>query len=84
MIKKFIQENNTSFNEGERNSSVTILIGFSQFKGLSKQDLIDELRDEITKDVFILNEIERLFDYCKAKNYKSYWKKKEAKSLYKF
>jgi len=84
MIQKFIKDNNITFNDGERNSSCTILIGYTQHLGLNKNDLKAALDSYIKVDSFISKEIDRLFDYCKAKNYKSYWNKKEAKSLYIF
>ncbi len=60
MIQKFIKENNITFNEGERNSSVVTCIGYAQFKELDKQELIEELEEEIAEDDFIEEEIDRL------------------------
>lgn len=83
-MRKFIEENNISFSVGERNTSVVTLIGYAQHKGLSQSDLEVELSKEIDKDSFIGEEVERLWDYCKSKNYKKFWKTKDAKILYKF
>lgn len=83
-MRKFIIDNDISFKEGNRNLSVTILIGYAQFLGLSKSNLIEELHDEISNDPFISKEIERLWDYLKAKNYKSFWLKSEAHDQYIF
>jgi hypothetical protein len=84
MIRDFINENIIDFSVGQRNSSITTLIGFSQFKGLTKSQLSDELSDEINKDIFIQEELDRLWDYCKARNYKNWWSTTEAKLQYTF
>ncbi len=83
-IRDFIKNNNISFTKGSRNTSVVTLIGYAQHKGLTCQELIDSLKPEITKDVFILEEVNRLWDYCKANKYKNFWKKQEAKLQYTF
>ncbi len=84
MIKKFIEDNNIEFNEGERNSSLVILIGFSLFKKLTKEDLEEALSDEIEEDYEIQMEIDRLWNYCKSNKYGNWWKNKSAKSQYTF
>ena len=84
MIKEFIKNNNITFNEGERNSSVVVCIGYAQHLGLNEAQLKKELAKEIKEDKFIKEEISRLFDYCKSNNYAKYWKTKSAKSEYKF
>lgn len=83
-MRDFINENSISFEPGSRNTSIVTLIGYSQFKGFDKHALKEELATEIKKDSFISEEIDRLFDYCKAKNYKNYWKTKAAKSQWIF
>ncbi len=83
-IRNFITENKITFNPGERNSSIVTLIGFTQFKGLDIEDLEDALEEEIIQDSFISEEIDRLWDYCKAKNYKDFWVKEQAKLQYTF
>lgn len=84
MIRKFIKENHLSFGEGRRNSTVTVLVGFSQHLGLSESELLEELSDEIGDDSFIGDEVLRLYNYCKARNYKKFWKTAKAKKQYKF
>ena len=83
-IKNFITENKITFNPGERNSSIVTLIGFTQFKGLDIEDLENALEEEITQDSFLSEEIDRLWDYCKAKNYKDFWVTEQAKLQYTF
>ena len=84
MIKKFIKENNITFNEGERNSSTVVIIGYAQHLGLNETQLKKELSKEIKADKFIKEEVERLFDYCSSNNYGDWWNTKAAKSQYKF
>lgn len=83
-IKEFIKNNNLSLEEGSRNSSIVVIIGYAQHLGLTRNDLENELMAEINEDSFIGEEIARLFDYCKTKKYKTYWLSPEAKSKYKF
>lgn len=83
-IKNFIIENKITFNPGERNSSIVTLIGFTQLKGLDVEDLEDALEEEIKQDEFLSEEIDRLWDYCKARNYKSFWLEERAKLQYIF
>jgi hypothetical protein len=83
-IKNFIEDNNISFAQGERNTSVVTLIGYAQHLGLSQYVLKEELSEQINADVFIQEEIDRLWEYCKVKNYKNYWSSKEASEQYTF
>lgn len=84
MIEKFIKENKLSFKEGSRNSTVTIIIGYGQFLGLSKDKLKEEVAKQILRDNHISVEIDRLYRYCEDRKYKDFWQTKEAKSLYNF
>jgi hypothetical protein len=83
-LRNFINENNLYFDEGSRNSTIVVLIGFSQHLDLSQSDLEDELALEIENDYFIQEEIDRLWQYCANRNYKNYWSTPEAKNKYKF
>ena len=83
-MRNFITENKLSFEPGSRNSTITTLIGYAQFKGLNQSNLEEELITESNADSFIAEEINRLWDYCKAKNYKSFWSSEEAKEQYTF
>ena len=83
-MRDFINENSISFEQGSRNSSITTLIGYAQFKGLTKEELKLELSKEIIEDSFIKEEIDRLWDYCKARNYKNWWNTTEASLQYTF
>jgi hypothetical protein len=81
-IKKFISNNDISFTEGNRNTTVVTLIGYAQHSDISKDDLKIELSEEIKNDSFINKEIDRLWNYCKINNYKDYWNKAVARSQY--
>lgn len=83
-MRKFITDNDISFEPGSRNSSVVTLIGYAQHLGLGQTQFEDELNDEIKVDGFIGTEIDRLWDYCKANNYKKFWSTEQAKTQYKF
>lgn len=83
IIKDFITQNNLSFKEGSRNSSCTVLIGFSQYLGLQQKQLEEELKNEISLDKFLQNEINRLWEYCLHNNYGKWWEKEENRKTYK-
>jgi len=83
-MRKFIEDNNISFAQGERNTTVVTLIGYAQHLKLTKSEFRGELEREIKEDRFIGEEIERLWDYCKDRKYAAFWKKKEAKDKYIF
>lgn len=83
-IKNFIEENNISFAIGERNASVTTLIGYAQHLKLTESEFRGELKQEIKDDRFIGEEITRLWSYCNKKNYKKFWKTQTAKTQYTF
>jgi hypothetical protein len=84
MIKKFIKENKIDFSVGQRNSSCVILTGYAQYLELDMYQLEKELEKQIEEDTFIQDEIRRIWDYCKARNYKNYWSTPLAKETYKF
>ena len=83
-IRNFIEDNNISFAEGSRNTSIVTLIGFAQFKKIDYAELKGELAPEIDKDSFIEEEIDRLWNYCKVNNYKKFWSSQKAKTQYIF
>lgn len=83
-MREFIKNNNISFKEGNRNSSVVVLIGYAQHLGMEQEELEKQLAKEIKKDKFIGEEIQRLWLYCENNNYKMFWKKAAAKKKYTF
>ena len=46
-IRKFIQDNDLSFEPGSRNSTMVTLMGYAQHLGLSKDELEEELKEEM-------------------------------------
>lgn len=83
-IQEFIKNNNLTFEEGCRNSHVTIIIGYAQHLGLTEEQLDEELQKQYDEDSFIAEEVTRLFAYCENRNYKNYWSTPAAKKAYKF
>lgn len=83
-IREFIENNDLSFEEGSRNSTCVTLIGYSQHLGLSKEDLEEELSNEIDNDEVIQDEIDERWSYCLNNNYKKFWTSKEAEKQYTF
>lgn len=83
-IREFIDNNKMSFRKGKRNTTVTTLVGYAQHLGVSQTELNKELKPEIRKDIFIQQEVDRLWNYCSRNSYKSYWNTSEAKKEYKF
>jgi len=83
-IRNFINENNLSFEPGSRNSTCVTLIGYSQHLGLSKEDLEEELSNEIDNDDVIQDEINERWEYCSYNNYKKYWTTTQAKKDWSF
>lgn len=83
-IRKFIQDNDLSFEPGSRNSTMVTLMGYAQHLGLSKEDLESELEKEISEDEVIQDEIDERWGYCESHNYKKYWTTKQAKKDWSF
>ena len=83
-IREFIENNEVSFEPGNRNSTVVTLMGYSQHLGLSKDELEEELSDEIIEDSVIQDEIDERWGYCEGNNYKRYWTTKQAKKDWSF
>lgn len=83
-IRQFIQDNDLSFEPGNRNFTMITLIGYNQHLELSKENLENTLVDEINADDEIQEEIDRLWNYCASNNYKKYWKTAQAKKDWSF
>ncbi len=83
-IREFIEKNSLSFEEGSRNFNMVTLMGYAQHLGLSKEDLENELSDEIDNDGVIQDELDERWGYCERNNYKKYWTSDVAKTQYVF
>jgi len=84
MIKEFIKQNTLSFRKGQRNSTVTTLIGYAQHLKMTDVELKAELSTQISRDSFIKEEIDRLWGYCKSNKYKDFWTTADARKQYTF
>lgn len=84
MIREFINNNNITFEKGNRNPTMITLIGYSLYLNLNKEDLENELSEEIKKDNFLQEEIDRLWTYCYDRNYDVPWRKGDYKSIFKY
>lgn len=83
-IREFIEKNDLSFAPGNRNFTMVTLIGYSQYLGLSEEELEKELSNEIDEDSVIQDEIDERWEYCERNNYKNYWTTKQAKKDWSF
>ena len=86
-LKKFIQDNGLTFEEGQRNRDSVIISGYALYLGVQDPGIIENLLEEEYPDVAdgeLFDEIERVFAYAKLKNYEKFWYREEAKTMYKF
>ena len=83
-LQQFISDNKLEFTEGQRNTNLVILVGFSLYNG----NTIGEIKESIPANSDdlgeIYEEIERLYEYCNKNNYGGFWKTSTAKTQYKF
>lgn len=84
---KFIKENNLTFNEGERNTNITILVGFSLAIEAEMGEILQAIKKSDTEYqniFFIEEEIKRVYDYAEDNNYDDFWLTEEAHDQYTF
>lgn len=86
-LEQFILDNNLQFDgEGsDLNSDCCIISGYALHIGADENDIeqaIDNVREDAVGNYE--EELERVFDFAKASNYGSWWKRTEAKEKYKF
>ena len=85
LLRKFMQDNNLKFLPGQRNSDAVILCGFALYKNISFKDIVEATNNYCSMlDIVFNNELERVYNFAKSKNYGDWWNKDEAKKLYKF
>lgn len=83
ILQKFIEDNNLSFQEGQRNTSTVILCGFSLYNEISIQEIHNAINDkEFSSE--LTQELKRVYEYAKRNNYREYWNSEDAKTRYKF
>ena len=90
-IENFIRDNKLSFDEegtSSLNSDCVIISGFADFLGEGSVDNIKKALQKVRKgkelSTNLCIELERVFDFAYTYDYGSWWKKPEAKDLYKF
>lgn len=84
-LVKFIKDNNLKFTEGRRNSDCVIISGYALHLGVNDPNVIEkaiEFALDNTDDYY--EELCRVLDYAQDHNYQEFWKKEEAKKLYKY
>jgi hypothetical protein len=83
ILQKFIENNNLSFQEGQRNASIVILCGFALYNEISIQKIHAAINDkDYTPEVQI--ELSRVYEYAERNIYGEYWNSEDAKTRYKF
>ena len=86
-LKRFLIENNISFDFGERNSSSTIVAGFALHIGFYESDLEEittTIQDNCSCDPGWKDEFERVFTFADKNNYGAWWDSRAAERTYKF
>lgn len=81
-LKEFIKENKLEFNTGSKgDTNIVTLCGY----GLYKNNTLGEVLESVNStDNDVNDEIKRIYDYGKSRNYGKWWEKPEAKTQYKF
>lgn len=82
-LKQFIKANNLTFNEGERNTNVTILCGYALHMDKTVEDCKQAIPSKFVTGE-LNQEIERVYDYADCNDYGNYWTSDDAISRYKF
>lgn len=85
-IEVFIDENNLTFEEGQRNTDSTVLSGYALHIGLrTLPTLVAAVENQCDDaDYGWEDELERVFDYAKDNAYGDWWNSKEARDRYIF
>jgi hypothetical protein len=89
-LQKFIKENKLDFSgyDSDLNSSCTTICGFADFIGVgSVATIIKAIMaecDDVYSESDLKREIKPVFDYAYTYNYGNWWKRAEAKKMYKF
>lgn len=85
-LQKFIEDNKLDFTASgsSLNSAFTTLSGYSLFINTSEDEIRDVLENTGELTSMELKEFDRVYNYSKKNNYGEWWKKEEAKKMYKF
>ncbi len=85
-LTKFIEDNKLDFDAtgSSLNSAFVALSGYSLFTGANEEEVRNVLEATESLTSMELKEFDRVYDYSKKNNYGEWWKKEEAKKMYKF
>lgn len=87
-IKDFIKNNNLTFSgDGSNlNSECTTISGYGLYVGINRYEELEDIVVEINPDVDpdFEEQLRKTFSFAKRNNYENFWKKKSAKTMYKF
>jgi uncharacterized protein YggL (DUF469 family) len=85
-LTKFIEDNKLDFDASgsSLNSAFVTLSGYSLFTGANEEEVRNVLEATESLTSMELKEFDRVYDYSKKNNYGEWWKKEEAKKMYKF
>jgi len=85
-LQKFIADNKLDFDASgsSLNSAFVTLSGYSLFTGANEEEVRNVLEATESLTSMELKEFDRVYDYSKKNNYGEWWKKEEAKKMYKF
>ncbi len=83
-IENFIQDNNLSFKEGERNNNYTILIGYMLYLGITNEDEAFKIVSNIIPEAEEYEDefLHRIFPYARNNHYENFWEKSSTKDIY--
>ena len=81
-LKKFIKENNLSFEEGQRNTNAVILCGYALHINKTAKDCKESVKEYSSEELD--DEIDRVYFYASTNGYGIWLKTLNAKKMYKF
>ena len=86
---KFIKENKLVFSEFDSglNGACTVLAGYADFVRANKKVVRESIKEAGSYShlpIRVEKEINRVYDFASTYNYGNWWKRDEAKKLYKF
>lgn len=87
-IKKFITDNGLTFEEGRRNSDLTVICGYGLYLGVFTEGNVLEILHEVLeplyrKDKDLEDECTRVFLFAKSNNYQAWWSEESNRAKFK-
>lgn len=81
-LKEFIKENKLEFNKGSQGDiNITTLCGYALYKGYSINEVISATE---TTENTVIDELRRVYEFGKTRNYGKWWEHPGAKTMWKF